>query len=56
MANRVALVTGGARRVGAEIVRSFAVRGYDILLHHRNSPDAASALAAELQRAHEVRI
>ena len=56
MANRVALVTGGARRVGAEIVRSFAARGYDILLHHRNSSDAASALAAELQRVHEVRI
>ena len=56
MANRVALVTGGARRVGAEIVRSFAVRGYDVLLHHGNSPDAANALAAELRSSHEVRI
>ncbi len=56
MANRVALVTGGARRVGAEIVRSFAARGYDVLLHHGNSPDAARALAADLQNAHGVRI
>jgi pteridine reductase len=56
MANRVALVTGGARRVGAELVRSFAVRGYDVLLHHGNSPDAAAALADELRRAQGVRI
>lgn len=56
MPNRVALVTGGARRVGAEIVRSFAARGYDVLLHHGHSPDAAAALAAELRIAHDVRI
>jgi len=56
MANRVALVTGGARRVGADIVRSFAARGYDVLLHHGNSPDAAAALAEELRGTHGVRI
>lgn len=56
MAKRVALVTGGARRVGAEIVRSFAGRGYDVVLHHGNSPADASALAAELRGAHGVRI
>jgi len=56
MPNRVALVTGGARRVGAEIVRSFAARGYDVLLHHGNSPEPAAALAAELRSVHDVRI
>ncbi len=56
MPNRVALVTGGARRVGAEIVRSFAARGYDVLLHHGSSPQAAAALADELRSAHDVRI
>lgn len=56
MPNRVALVTGGARRVGAEIVRSFALRGYDVVLHHGNSPDDAAMLAAELRSAHNVRI
>ena len=56
MSNRVALVTGGARRVGAEIVRSFAARGYDVMLHHGNSPDAAAALAVELHRTHGVRV
>jgi pteridine reductase len=56
MASRVALVTGGARRVGAEIVRSFAARGYDVLLHHGNSPAAAATLAEELRALYDVRI
>ncbi|HEY0930279.1 MAG TPA: SDR family oxidoreductase [Gemmatimonas sp.] len=53
---RVALVTGGARRVGAEIARSFAGRDYDLLLHHGNSPDDAASLATELTRQHGVRV
>lgn len=56
MSNRVALVTGGARRVGAEIVRSFAVRGYDVLLHHGRSSEAAAALASELREQCGVRV
>ncbi len=48
---RVALVTGGARRVGAAIVRSFAERRYALVLHHGNSPDAAEALSRELRDA-----
>lgn len=47
--SRVVLVTGGARRLGAEIVRSFAVRGYAIALHHGNSPREAAALAESLR-------
>lgn len=46
---RVTLVTGGARRVGAAIVRSFASPNDAIVLHHGNSPDAADALAKELR-------
>jgi pteridine reductase len=56
MSNRVALVTGGARRVGAEIVRSFAARGYDVLLHHGRSSEAAAALASELREQCGVRV
>ena len=48
---RVALVTGGARRVGADIVRSFAARGYAVVLHHGNSPADAASLAATLRDA-----
>ncbi len=48
-ASRVTLVTGGARRVGAAITRSFAARGDAIVLHHGNSAAEAEALASELR-------
>ena len=47
--SRVTLVTGGARRVGAEIVRSFAATGDSIVLHHGSSPREAASLAEELR-------
>jgi pteridine reductase len=53
---RVALITGGARRLGAEITRSFAARGYDVVLHHGASPAEAEQLAAELRRLHGGRV
>ena len=46
---RVTLVTGGARRLGAEIVRSFAARGDDVVLHHGSSPDDAAQVAEEIR-------
>lgn len=45
---RVALVTGGARRIGSEIARHLHGVGYGIALHYRNSETDADALAAEL--------
>lgn len=56
MVRRAALVTGGARRVGAAIARSFAERGYDLLLHHGHSPESAAALREEIERTHRVRV
>ncbi len=44
------LITGGARRVGADIVRTLHDAGAQMLVHHRESADAAAALAAELNR------
>ena len=56
--SRVVLVTGGARRLGAEIVRSFATRGDAVAIHHGRSPEDAQALASALRangtRAHVV--
>ena len=46
---RVVLVTGGARRVGAAIVQSFADRGYAIAMHHGSSPIEADAFATSLR-------
>ena len=45
---RVILVTGGARRVGAAIVRRLHAAGASILLHYRSASSAAEALANEL--------
>jgi pteridine reductase len=46
---RVALVTGGARRIGAVIVRALASRGYAVAIHCHGSLSAARTLAAELE-------
>ena len=47
----VALITGGARRIGRALVLSAAQAGYDIALHVRAVDDEAHAAAAEV-RAH----
>ena len=45
---KVALVTGSAVRVGAEIVRELHRCGADVAIHYRSSSDAADELAADL--------
>ena len=45
---KVALVTGGARRIGAAIVRHLHQDGYKVAIHCNNSLLEAQALAAEL--------
>lgn len=47
---KVALVTGAARRIGAEIVRSLHGAGVDIALHYHTSERDARALSDELER------
>lgn len=42
------LVTGGARRIGAVIVRHLVSAGHAVAVHHHDSHDEAEALAAEL--------
>ncbi len=48
---KVALVTGAARRVGAEIARALARRGVAVAVHYRSSEGDARALVAEIQAA-----
>lgn len=43
---RTAIVTGGARRIGAAISRALAADGWHVLIHHHSSD--AAALATEL--------
>jgi pteridine reductase len=49
LAGHTALVTGGARRVGAGIVRALHGAGADVVIHSHRSLPAAHALAAELE-------
>jgi len=51
---RLALVTGGARRVGAAIVRELAEHGADVVIHTHASRDQAEALARTLPTAAHV--
>lgn len=44
----VALITGGAKRVGAVIAHTLHAAGYDLVLHCRHSVTEAEALATEL--------
>lgn len=50
---KVALVTGGARRVGAAIAERLHGAGYAIALHYRHSADEAEALAQRLNALRE---
>jgi pteridine reductase len=48
LAGKTALVTGGARRLGATIARRLHAAGANLLIHYRDSEADASALIAEL--------
>jgi NAD(P)-dependent dehydrogenase (short-subunit alcohol dehydrogenase family) len=49
-----AIVTGGAKRIGAEIVRALAADGWHVLIHCNRSVAEAEALAAGLGNASVV--
>ena len=44
-----ALVTGGARRLGAAIARDLAAAGFAVAIHHHHSGDEADALASDIR-------
>lgn len=46
---KTALVTGAARRLGADLVLELAAMGYSVGIHHRSGGDAARALAAKIR-------
>ena len=55
---KVAFVTGGAKRIGAVLIRTLHQQGYCIGLHYRHSHTEAQALATELNviRPHSVQL
>src|SRR5690606_29733079 len=46
--DKVVLITGAARRVGATIARKLHAAGAQVVLHYHRSANEAQALAAEL--------
>jgi pteridine reductase len=56
--DHVVLITGGAKRVGAEMARAFHAAGANLLIHYRSSSAAALSLADAFNkhRAHSAAI
>jgi pteridine reductase len=50
MEGKTALITGGARRLGAAIARRLHAAGASVLIHYRDSEAEAAKLEAELNR------
>ena len=50
MKNKLALVTGGAKRIGRAITLHLAKNGYDIALHYNTSEKEAHKLAKEIKK------
>ena len=48
LAGKTALVTGAANRIGAQIARTLHQNGANLIIHYRQSLDAAEALAHQL--------
>ncbi|MBN1441871.1 MAG: SDR family oxidoreductase [Planctomycetes bacterium] len=51
LSGRTALVTGGARRLGAAVVRGLARAGAGVVIHYLRSRAEAESLAGEIRRA-----
>lgn len=51
LTGKVALITGAAHRLGAQIARTLHKAGMDIVIHYRQSEEAAQALKQELEAA-----
>ena len=50
MNNKVVLITGASRGIGAETARLFAQNGYSVCINYKSSEQAAEELAEELNR------
>ncbi|MEO1489234.1 MAG: SDR family oxidoreductase [Pseudomonadota bacterium] len=55
MSKPAVLVTGGATRIGAAIVRGFAEAGWHVVIHYNSSQSPAEELASTLPSAETIR-
>ncbi|MBI3540633.1 MAG: SDR family NAD(P)-dependent oxidoreductase [Deltaproteobacteria bacterium] len=47
---KIVLITGGAKRIGAEMAEQFAEKGADVLIHCRHSRKEADLLAKKIRK------
>ncbi len=53
--NKVCLVTGGSRGIGASCVREFAKNGYNVVINYVNDSISANNLKAEIEKEYNVK-
>ncbi len=51
LTNRIALVTGSSRGIGAAIARKLASKGAEVVVHGNSNADAASQVVEEIRKA-----
>lgn len=49
LSNKIALVTGGSRGIGAAISRKLAAQGANVAINYASSPDAANQVVEQIQ-------
>lgn len=54
MSNKVVLITGASRGIGAEAAKVFASNNYNVVINYNNSPDAALKLKEEIENKYHV--
>ena len=48
--NKIIVVTGGSRGIGAQIVKELASCGYTVVLNYNNSENSAKSVENELKK------
>lgn len=54
--NKVVLVTGGSRGIGAAISERFAKEGYDIIINYKENEEKANKVKCELEKKYNVKV
>ena len=56
MKKKVVLITGGAKGIGASLVKTFVQQNYDIILHYNKSEDLAKKLKTEIELEFNIKV